>query len=166
MAKHPTRDEVLDVLQEIAPLELAAEWDNVGLIVAPRRSGPVARVLLTIDLTEAVVAEAVAMRADLVVAYHPPIFRGIKKLDESDPKQRAALLAFSRGIDVYSPHTALDAAPGGVADWLCEGLAGAAVPEQIEVLGDGEFGRVLQLPKATTVAALLPRIRAMLSVRT
>ena len=166
MAKHPTRDEVLDVLQEIAPLELAAEWDNVGLVVTARRSGPVARVLLTIDLTEAVVAEAAAMRADLVVAYHPPIFRGIKKLDESDPKQRAALLAFSRGIDVYSPHTALDAAPGGVADWLCEGLAGAAVPEQIEVLGDGEFGRVLQLPKATTVAALLPRIRAMLSVRT
>lgn len=139
MAKHPTRDEVLDVLQEIAPLELAAEWDNVGLVVAARRSGPVARVLLTIDLTEAVVAEAAAMRADLVVAYHPPIFRGIKKLDESDPKQRAALLAFSHGIDVYSPHTALDAAPGGVADWLCEGLAGAAVPEQIEVLGDGEF---------------------------
>ena len=100
MAKHPTRDEVLDVLREIAPLELAAEWDNVGLLVAPRASGPVARVLLTIDLTEAVANEAVAMKADLVVAYHPPIFHGIKKLDAADARQRGALLAFSHCISV------------------------------------------------------------------
>ncbi len=165
MVKHPSRALVLDVLQEIAPLELAAEWDNVGLIIGARRDGPVARVLLTIDLVESVVAEAAAMRADLVVAYHPPIFHGIKRLDSSDTKQRAVLLALSRGIDVYSPHTALDAAPGGVADWLCEGIAGKSAPEQVEVCGQGEFGRVLQLEKATTVGALLPRIRAMLGVQ-
>jgi dinuclear metal center YbgI/SA1388 family protein len=165
MRKHPSQAEVVDVLHEIAPLELAAEWDNVGLIVGARRPGPVARVLLTIDLVESVVEEAIAMRADLVVAYHPPIFSGIKKLDSGDPRQRAALLAFSRGIDVYSPHTALDAAPGGIADWLCEGLAGKSAPEQVEVCGDGEFGRVLQLEKATTVGALLPRIRSVLGVK-
>jgi dinuclear metal center YbgI/SA1388 family protein len=165
MAKHPTRDEVLDVLREIAPLELAAEWDNVGLLVAPRASGPVARVLLTIDLTEAVANEAVAMKADLVVAYHPPIFHGIKKLDVADAQKRGALLAFSHGVSVYSPHTALDAAPGGIADWLCNGIAGGAAPEQVEVCGDGEFGRVLTLSKAMTVDALLPRIRKMLGVK-
>lgn len=165
MAKHPSRAEALDVLQEIAPLELAAEWDNVGLVVAPRKERPIARALLTIDLTDAVVDEAIAMRADLVVAYHPPIFQGIKKLDAADARQRAALRAFAADIAVYSPHTALDAAPGGIADWLCEGLALGKAPEQVEVCGDGEFGRVLELNKATTVGALLPRVKKMLGVK-
>ena len=56
----PTLDEVLDILHEIAPLELAAEWDNVGVLLRPNQEvGPVKKCMLTIDLTEAVVAEAV-----------------------------------------------------------------------------------------------------------
>ena len=103
---------VLDLLKDIAPLELAADWDNVGLLLEPsRRAPPIARVLLTIDLTEAVVAEAARMRADLVVAYHPPIFHGMKQLRASDARQRAVLAALAAGLFVYSPHTALDAAP-------------------------------------------------------
>lgn len=166
MAAHPTLDEVTDLLCEIAPLELAADWDNTGLIVAPKPPKSVARVLLTIDLTEAVVAEARAMRADLVVSYHPPIWKGLKHLDAEDPLQRAALAAFAAGISVYSPHTALDAAPGGIADWLCEGLVRGAAPKKLEACGEGDFGRVVELAKAVTVAALLPRIRSLLSVRT
>jgi dinuclear metal center YbgI/SA1388 family protein len=166
MVAHPTLDEVIDLLGEIAPLELAADWDNVGLIVAPKSPKSVARVLLAIDLTEAVVKEARALSADLVVAYHPPIWNGLKQLDADDPVQRPALAAFAAGIAVYSPHTALDAAPGGIADWLCEGLVAGAAPKKLEACGDGDFGRVVELAKPVTVAALLPRIRSLLSVRT
>ncbi len=165
MAAHPSLDEVVDVLQEIAPLELAAEWDNVGLVVAPARRGPVRRVVLAIDLTEAVADEAIAARADLVVAYHPPIFHGIKRLAADDPRQRAVHAVFANGIPVYSPHTALDAAPGGVADWLCQGVTGRKAPKSLEPCGEGEFGRVLELAAATTLGALLPRIKRHLGVK-
>ena len=166
MPIRPSFDEVLDALQEIAPLEMAADWDNTGLVVAPRRSGPLSRVLLTIDLSEAVVREAKSKKADLVVAYHPPIFHGWKRLDAADPKQRAALLAFAAGLPVYSPHTALDAAPGGVADWLAEGVAGGREPARLEPCGEGDFGRVVELKKAEPLGALLPRIKRFLGVRT
>ncbi len=115
-------DRVLDALQGLAPLELAADWDNVGLLVdtLPRR--PIQRGLLTIDLTEAVLDEALAADCELIVAYHPPIFGGMKRLVARDPKQRIVLRAVAAGIALYSPHTALDAVDGGVNDWLADGL--------------------------------------------
>jgi len=60
-------------LHALAPLHLASGWDNVGLLVEGDRE--VRRILLCIDLTEPVLAEVELLDADLVVAYHPPIFR-------------------------------------------------------------------------------------------
>ena len=157
---------VLDLLKDIAPLELAADWDNVGLLLEPsRRAPPVARALLTIDLTEAVVAEAARMRADLVVAYHPPIFHGLKQLRASDARQRAVLAALAAGLFVYSPHTALDAAPGGLADWLAEGVAGKDAPKSLRPCGEGEFGRVIELAAPVALSAMIERIQRWLRVR-
>jgi len=113
-------------MQTIAPLELAATWDNVGLLLgcADRAlSGPV---LLAIDLTERVLAEAVAHKASAVISYHPPIWEPLKRITAETPRGRILLGAVEAGIAVYSPHTALDAAPGGMTDWLCEGLSGGA----------------------------------------
>lgn len=164
--KVPTFAEVLDMLHEIAPLELAADWDNTGLLVEPQaRRRSCARVLLTIDLTDAVVAEAKAARADLVVAYHPPIFQGFKQLCHADGKQRAVLHAVAAGLAVYSPHTALDAAPSGLAEWLAEGVLGGEQPEELRPCGDGDFGRVVTLPKAISFALLLQRVKKLLGVR-
>lgn len=113
---------VLDALHTIAPLRLAEDWDNVGLLVDHARPRRVARVLLTIDLTEAVLAEARARRAGLIVAYHPPLFRPVARLLRGDALQRVVLGAVRDGIAIYSPHTALDAVEGGVNDWLADGL--------------------------------------------
>ena len=105
----PSFAEVIDILHEIAPLELAADWDNVGLVLQPhQKPGKVARVLLTIDLSPAVVAEAKSMRAELVVSYHPPIFQPLKRLAADGGTQEALLAAAAAGIAVYSPHTALE----------------------------------------------------------
>ena len=162
----PSLAEVLDILHEIAPLELAAEWDNTGLLLQPRsRPGRVARVLLTIDLTDGVVAEAKTGRIDLVVAYHPPIFQPLKSLVYEDGKQRALLLAATAGLAVYSPHTALDAAPSGIADWLVECVLGGEVPKEVRPCGDGEFGRVVELPHAVAFRTLLQRVKRRLKVR-
>ncbi len=162
----PSLIEVVDILHEIAPLELAADWDNTGLLLQPRaRAGAVRRVLLTIDLTEPVVAEAKKARADLVVSYHPPIFQPVKRLVHDDPRQRVLLAAAAAGFAVYSPHTALDAAPSGLADWLVEGVLDGAVPQEVRPCGAGEFGRVVSVGKAIPFQALLQRLRRHLRVR-
>lgn len=112
---------IIAALERIAPPSFAAEWDNVGLLAGSRK-GKAHRLLLTIDLTDAVLREAIEARAEMIVAYHPPIFHAIKRLTDDDVQAAALLRAVREGIAIYSPHTALDAAPGGINDWLCEGL--------------------------------------------
>lgn len=113
-----TVGQVSQALGRIAPLELAEEWDNVGLLIG-RRSDRVRRVLLTIDLTAAVLDEAVADGADMVVAYHPVIFKPLKRLlDEGGVAYSAA----RAGLAVYSPHTAWDAVAGGANDVLAAAI--------------------------------------------
>ncbi|MBK8976149.1 MAG: Nif3-like dinuclear metal center hexameric protein [Planctomycetes bacterium] len=120
---------IVDVLQQLAPLQLAEDWDNVGLLLDPEPQRRVRAALLTIDLTEPVLDEALAARCELIVAYHPPIFRPLKRLAAASPGERVVLRAARAGLTIYSPHTALDACPGGVNDWLAEGLgAGTRTP--------------------------------------
>jgi dinuclear metal center YbgI/SA1388 family protein len=104
---------VVEAMEQIAPTWAAEEWDNVGLLVGSDR-WKAGRVLLAIDLTAGVLAEARRGRFDVIVAYHPPIFRPIKRMT-IDNRQQAGIAAdaLARRIAVYSPHTALDAAPGG-----------------------------------------------------
>ncbi|EKV14488.1 NGG1 interacting factor Nif3, putative [Penicillium digitatum Pd1] len=87
-------------------------------------------VLLTIDLTTAVADEAIKNRNSIVVAYHPIIFRGLKSLTFADSQQRSLLRLAQHGISVYSPHTAVDTVPGGMADWLCDVVTGSFKPIQ------------------------------------
>ncbi len=119
-------NETVAALGKLAPLELAADWDHVGLQIAPSEPGSIRRIFLTIDLTEPVLDEAIDAKADLIVAYHPPMFGGLKRLTGSDPKARLALRVIESGMAVYSPHTALDAVVGGMTDWLVEGLGAVA----------------------------------------
>lgn len=168
---------VLWQLESIAPLQLAEEWDNVGLLVEPARRKTVGRILLTIDLTEPVLAEAVKRKVDLVVAYHPPVFHPFKRLTQQEPTERVLLAAIAAGIAIYSPHTALDAAPGGVNDWLADGL-GAGLKRSLvlprrplemdeesaelqPVIGQG---RELILKKPASLATLVKRIKRHLGL--
>jgi dinuclear metal center YbgI/SA1388 family protein len=163
----PSLAEVADILHEIAPLELAAEWDNVGMLLQPNARPPrVQRALLAVDLTVAVVADAVAAKAQLVVAYHPPIFHGWKRLHADGGVQEAVLRAAAAGVAVYSPHTALDAAPSGLADWLVESVLAGDVPKELRPCGDGEFGRLVVLAKALPLRTLLQRCKRRFGVRT
>jgi dinuclear metal center YbgI/SA1388 family protein len=124
----PIVADLMLAMESIAPLALAEEWDNVGLLVGDagaRIGGPV---LITIDLTPAVIAEAESVKAGAIVAYHPPIFTPIKRLTAADPRQHAILRAVRAGMAVYSPHSALDAAPGGMGDWLADCVLPAGKP--------------------------------------
>jgi len=105
--------DVLNVLEELAPLRYAESWDNVGLLVGDPRVD-IAKVMVTVDYTAAVAEEAVAFGASLVVAYHPPLFAPVKRVPHDAPWADAV----RRGIALYSPHTALDVARAGTNDFL------------------------------------------------
>jgi dinuclear metal center YbgI/SA1388 family protein len=113
-----TLAQVRDAMERIAPTHLAEEWDNVGLL-SGHRSSLVKKALLTIDITPAVHDEAIRLGVDLIVSYHPPIFKPIRhlRIDGDEPPALAVALA-SYGIWVYSPHTALDTVEGGTNDVL------------------------------------------------
>jgi len=108
-------------LEAISPLSFAEDWDNVGLLVGSE-AWSAARILLTIDLTEEVLSEAIALGAGMIVAYHPPIFAPLGSVTERTEKERIVLRAARHGLAVHSPHTALDNAAGGVNDWLASGI--------------------------------------------
>ena len=120
--------DVLSVLRRVAPESLAESWDKVGVHISAASSRQdIRRAMLCIDLVPAVMKEAIRERVQMIVAYHPPIFDPLTGLNQHDWKQGMLMEAVRRGIMVYSPHTALDAAAGGINDWLCDGLGDGTV---------------------------------------
>lgn len=116
--------DLVGALEAIAPVRFAEPWDRVGLLVGDASRDLRGPALLTIDLTERVLDEAIGMKAGAIVAYHPPLWQPLKRLTTASAGERIILRAAEAGMAVYSPHTALDSVPGGVTDWLCEGVAG------------------------------------------
>ncbi len=109
---------IASVIEEIFPLELAQDWDNVGLLIGDSHK-TVKNVLLTIDTTSDVVAEAKKLKTDLIISYHPVIWDGLKNVTATGPTSVVYELVRA-GIAVFSVHTALDSATGGVNDGLAE----------------------------------------------
>jgi dinuclear metal center YbgI/SA1388 family protein len=158
--------EILASFESIAPLGLAEDWDNVGLLLAPREDAEIERILLTIDLTEPVLAEALAQGIELVLAYHPPIFHGVRRLTRGTAGERIVIDSLCAGLFIYSPHTALDAAAGGINEWL-GGLLGPGVGRPIVAhpTGDGlGAGRLVDLDSPVLLADAVARIKAGLGL--
>ena len=111
-------EQIRQAVEEIAPLKLAQDWDNVGFLVGDA-GRDIRRILVTIDTTQSVVDEAKRFKADLILAYHPAIWDGLKKVTADGPTAPIYDLICA-GIGVFSIHTALDAAAGGVNDGLAD----------------------------------------------
>jgi len=122
--------DIATVMNELAPLKLAQDWDNVGLLVGDG-GRTVKNVLLTIDVTGAVAAEAKRLKTDLIISYHPIIWDGLKAVTVGGAGAVVHELIASQ-ISVFSVHTALDTVGGGVND----GLADILGIEDAEPIGD------------------------------
>lgn len=110
--------DIAQAVEGIAPLGLAQGWDNVGLLVGdPAKS--IKKILIAIDTTMAVVEEAKKFKADLILSYHPIIWDGLKRVT-ADGETANVYELIRSGIGVFSIHTALDVAAGGVNDALAD----------------------------------------------
>lgn len=119
MTQQLTNKHVFDIMEEWAPKHLAYDWDNVGLQVGSLHK-PVKKIMITLDVIESVADEAIAKEADLIISHHPLLFKAMKQIDIDTPKGRTIRKLLQHDITVYSSHTNLDAADGGVNDMLCD----------------------------------------------
>ncbi len=116
-----TVKEVSSVLEELAPLGHAEDFDNVGLLVG-NPTQEVNGILVTLDTLENVVDEAIAKNCNLIVSFHPIVFSGLKKITGKTYVERVVMKALAHSIAIYSMHTALDNSPAGVNAKICEVL--------------------------------------------
>ncbi|XP_003742801.1 NIF3-like protein 1 [Galendromus occidentalis] len=129
---------VVQVLRRFAPLELAESWDNVGLLLEPSNS-LIKKVFLTNDLTERVMEEAIAWKANMIISYHPPIFSAFKRLDQSNWRSRIVIKCLENRIALYSPHTSWDCVKGGVNDWLGKAFS-SRLPSRVDFISPFDKG--------------------------
>lgn len=156
------------VADAVAALEAAYDpaltepWDAVGLTCGDP-ADPVRRTLFAVDPTEAVVDEALAWGADLIVTHHPLLLRGVHGVAATTPKGRAVHRLIGGGAALFTAHTNADRARPGVSDALAEavGLTGELRPiEPVPGAPDLGLGRIGELPEPTTLAAFAERAAA------
>ncbi len=155
--------EIASFLEQFAPSRLAADWDNVGLLVGDR-SQAVRRVMTCLTITPDSAAEAIDEQADLVIAHHPLPFHAVKRLTRDTTIGRLLLDLIGARIAVYSSHTAMDSAPAGINQRLAQGLGlqeiAPLVPDP-QGLGAGRLG---QFESPIALGQLADRAKRFLTI--
>jgi dinuclear metal center YbgI/SA1388 family protein len=119
--RHPLISDVIAVMDQLYPSTAAMDWDVVGLAVGSR-GVPVTKIFFTVDVTSSIVAEAVEANAELIIAHHPVLLRGISAVTDDHPKGRLVRELVRHDISVFVAHTNADVAVGGVASALADAL--------------------------------------------
>lgn len=157
--------EVVATLEQFAPLPLQESYDNAGLQIGLTEAENASGVLLCLDVTEAVIEEAVRRDCNLIVAHHPLIFRPLRHITSGTQVERCVALALRRGISIYAAHTNLDNAPGGVNFMIAERLGltdvGFLQPLHDRDGGSGVIGR---MPEGIPPKEFLTRVAGTFGV--
>lgn len=117
-----TINQVCQWIEEIAPLSLQEEYDNAGLQIGDR-SREITGVLLTLDVTEKIIEEAIAKHCNLIIAHHPLLFKGLKQITGNNYTERCVISAIQHNIAIYAAHTNLDNINIGVNRKIAEKLS-------------------------------------------
>jgi dinuclear metal center YbgI/SA1388 family protein len=113
--------EVISVIETMAPLDYAEDFDNVGLLVG-NPEDETTGILVCHDALENVIDEAISKKCNMVVCFHPILFSGLKKITGKNYVERAVLKAIKNDIAIYAVHTALDNHQNGVNKIFCDAL--------------------------------------------
>ncbi|MCL2343816.1 MAG: Nif3-like dinuclear metal center hexameric protein [Firmicutes bacterium] len=159
----PAVNEISKYFDSIVPYSTKMDFDNVGFL-AGRGETAVYRVLCALDITEAVIAEAAALGAELIVSHHPLIYQPQKSVTDGSWTGRRLLALLSHNLSAVCLHTNLDRAEGGVNDALAAAL-GLRVSDPLDDdprSQDYYMGRVGALEEPCTFGEFLPRVKAAL----
>lgn len=155
----PKIEEITGLLEEFAPLNLQLDWDNSGRQVgdfAAECSG----VLLTFDVTERSVETAVQKGANLIISHHPLLFSGLKSITGATAAERIVITAIRNNVAIYSCHTNIDAAQGGVSWLMAEKLA----LESVVPLSENGMGCLGELPRQMSLHDFAELIKKSYSI--
>lgn len=162
-------EEILDLLEQVAPKQYACDWDNVGLLVGNRKK-QVSRIYVALDATDEVIDEAVIQKADLLITHHPLIFSGQKQVVEENFIGRRIRKLICNDISYCAMHTNFDVAV--MADLAAEYLKMQQV-ETLDVMfqengrefGIGKVGLLSDKMTVREVAELVKKVFALPDVR-
>ena len=150
--------EIINSIESVAPRSAQETWDNSGMQVGDTERD-IQSVLLTTDVTESVVAEAMERGCQLIISHHPLLFHGLKQVCGQTPQARVVEMAIKNNIAIYSAHTNLDSVVGGINTRLAEKIG----LTDIRVLDpESGLGAIGQLPKAMRYSEFIGQIRAIL----
>ncbi len=156
--------DIINVIEEFAPLSLQEKWDNSGLCIGSPEDS-VNGVLLGLDCTPELVDEAVACGADMIVTHHPLIFSGLKRIAGDDPVSAAVIKAVKAGISIYAAHTNADKVLAGVSGAMAArlGLKNVCILDEDE---DGAgLGVVGELPEPLTAQQAVALVKQCFSLK-
>ena len=152
--------EVTRLIEDFAPLEMQESWDNAGLQVGNPQAEATGA-LLCLDVTEAILDEAVKKGVNLVITHHPLLFHGLKSITGDSAIERIVIKAIKNDIAIYSAHTNMDSAWGGVSHLIASKIG----LRDVEVLSPQKgnervgLGVVGNLPSVENAEAFLSRVK-------
>ena len=156
--------EITAAIEQFAPLALQESYDNAGLIVG-RPDAEVTRALLAVDVTEEVIAEAVAEGCDMIITHHPIVFQPLKRFNSATYVERCVEEAIRRGIVLYAAHTNLDSTAEGMS-WRVGQMLGVQNMRVMQPTVEGAgFGVVGELEEAEPSAEFMQRVMRTFSVK-
>lgn len=145
--------EITQFIETEFPPQYAEEFDNIGLL-AGRCDKEITKVVLCLDANKNVVREAAEVGAELIITHHPAIFNPLKSVTDTTDSGEMLVSAIENGISIYSAHTNLDSAPGGLTDEVCKKLNLSPVSNL-----QGNLGRFCKVPEGTTVKTIISQIK-------
>lgn len=148
-----TIQQIGHIVEQLAPKHLAESWDNVGLMVGQQQTA-VTSILTALDVTDEVVEEAIAKGCNLIVSHHPLIFKGLKQVTDETALGRLVWKLIQHNIAVYSAHTNLDVASGGLND-LAAAQIGLGHVKGLEVVHENSVYKVVSFVPTTHTEAVL-----------
>ncbi len=154
---------IINAMEELAPARLTQNWDNTGLLLGD--SGQhVSKVLVALDITPEVVEEAVTRSTELIITHHPVIFQPLRNIRKDKPVGQMLFKLIQNNISVYSAHTNLDMARGGVNDTLASilKLENVQILQPLESENTYGFARIGKLSETTELAVFAETLKSLL----
>ena len=157
--------DIVTPIEEFAPLSLQESYDNAGLIVGRLDDELRGGVLLAVDVTEAVIEEAIEKGCGLIITHHPIIFHPLKRLNSASVVERCVEMAIRNNVALYACHTNLDSAPNGMS-WRVGEMLGLSDMEVLQPTVDGAgFGVVGVLREGVSEELFLQRVKEVFGVK-